>query len=163
MKLDDEHYYSNWGQARYRKLVPYNPLSNIPIMYTTALLCAYCVITTTFEALKAPFFQQEKVLQFPGHGRTINKPDLVPEEFVTEENVKYSKDVSASEGANAVNRTVKRQTYPHLLNRRNHQRSSEKSRIPLTPHLQPRKLKTSSLKLPMTRPSLCAGTTVLAT
>jgi hypothetical protein len=81
-------------------------------MYTTALLHAYRVFTTTFEVLGAQFFQREKVLQFPGRGRTINKPDLVPEEFVTEENVKYSKDVSASEGANTVNKTVKPSNLP---------------------------------------------------
>ncbi len=62
---------------------------------------------TTFEATEAPFFQRERVLQFPGRGHTVNKPKLVPEEFVTEENVNYQKDVSASEGANADNRTVK--------------------------------------------------------
>jgi hypothetical protein len=47
------------------------------------------------------------VLQFPGHGHTIDKPELVPEEFVAKENVNYQKDMSASEGANADERTVK--------------------------------------------------------
>jgi hypothetical protein len=70
----------NLGQAKYRKLVPYDPLSNIPIMYTAASSRTYCTFATTFKALEAPFFQWEKVLQFPGHGRTINEPDLVPEE-----------------------------------------------------------------------------------
>jgi hypothetical protein len=62
--------------------------------------------------MEAPFFGQERVLQFPGHGRTVNKPELVPEEFVAEENVNYWKDVSASEGANADNRTVKMANLP---------------------------------------------------
>jgi hypothetical protein len=57
--------------------------------------------------MEAPFFQWERVLQFPGHGRTINKPELVPEEFVVEENINYQKDLSASEGANADDKTVK--------------------------------------------------------
>ncbi len=57
--------------------------------------------------MEAPFFQRERVLQFPGCGRTVDKPKLVPEEFVAEENVNYRKNVSASEGANADNRTVK--------------------------------------------------------
>jgi hypothetical protein len=62
--------------------------------------------------MEAPFFQWERVLQYPGHGRTINKPKLVPEEFVAEENVNYPKDVSASEGANADNMTVNMANLP---------------------------------------------------
>ncbi len=76
------------------------------------MLCAYRAFATTFKALEAPFFQWEKVLQFPGHGRTINKPNLAPEEFVAEENVNYQKDASASEGANADGRTVKTANLP---------------------------------------------------
>ncbi len=52
------------------------------------------------------------MLQFPGHGCTIDEPKLVPEEFVVEENVNFRKDVSASEGAHADNRTVKTVTLP---------------------------------------------------
>jgi hypothetical protein len=62
--------------------------------------------------MEAPFFQRERVLQFPGRSRTVNKPELVPEEFVAEENVFCRKDVSASEGANADNRIVKRANIP---------------------------------------------------
>ncbi len=40
------------------------------------------------------------------------KPGLVPEEFVAEENVNYQKVVSASEGANADDRTVKTANLP---------------------------------------------------
>jgi hypothetical protein len=75
-------------------------------------LRAYRAFATTFEALEAPFFQCKKVLLFPGHGHTINKPDLVPEEFVAEENVNYQKDMSASKGANADNRMVKTANLP---------------------------------------------------
>jgi hypothetical protein len=107
MEQDDEYYFLNWGQVKYRKLVSSDPSSNVPIMYTAALLRTYHAFATTFEALKAPFFQQEKVLQFPGCGRTINEPNLVPEEFVAEENVNYCKDVLASEVANTDNKTVK--------------------------------------------------------
>jgi hypothetical protein len=101
MGQDDEFYYVYWGQAKYRKSIPYNPLTNVLILYTTASLHAYQAFPTTFEAPEATFFQRERVLQFPGHGRTVNKPEGVPEEFVVEENVNYRKDVSASEGANA--------------------------------------------------------------
>jgi hypothetical protein len=107
MSLDDEFYYVHWGIAKYQKLIPYNPMTNVPILYTAALSCTYHAFATTFEAMEAPFFQQEKVLQFPGHCCTVVKPELVLEEFVAEENVNYREDVSASEGANADNSMVK--------------------------------------------------------
>ena len=62
--------------------------------------------------MKAPFFRRKRVLQFPGRGCTVDKPELVPEEFVAEENVNYWKDVLASEGANADNRRVKTANLP---------------------------------------------------
>ncbi len=43
---------------------------------------------------------------------TVNNPKLVPEEFVAEENVNYQKNMSASEGANADDRTVKMASLP---------------------------------------------------
>jgi hypothetical protein len=107
MSQDSEFYYMHWGQAKYQKSIPYDPSTNILILYTAALSRAYRAFATTFEAMEAPFFQWERVLQFPGHGRTVDEPKLVPEEFVAEENVNYWKDVSASEGANADDRTVK--------------------------------------------------------
>jgi hypothetical protein len=93
-------------------LVPYNLSTNILILYTTASSSAYPAFVTTFKALKAPFFQQEKVLQFPGRGRTINKLNLVPEEFVAEDNVNYQKDLSASKGVNTDDRMVKMSNLP---------------------------------------------------
>jgi hypothetical protein len=112
MSQDNEFYYVYWGQAKYQKLIPYDPPSNVRIMYTTASPCAYCAFTTTFKAMEAPFFQQERVLQVPGRGRTIDKPNLVPEEFVAEEDVNYQKDMSVSEGANGDNRMVKTANLP---------------------------------------------------
>jgi hypothetical protein len=112
MKQDDEYYLLIWGQAKYRKLVPYDPSFNVPIMYTISSLHAYCTFTTTFKALEANFFCQEKVLQFPGHRLAIDEPNLVPEEFVAEENVSYCKDVSASDGVNKDDKTVKTSNLP---------------------------------------------------
>jgi hypothetical protein len=64
--------------------------------------------TSIFKAYEVPYFSRETVLQeFPGRRCTVNEPALVPEEFVTEENVNYCKDVSANEGVNADNETVK--------------------------------------------------------
>ncbi len=101
-----------WDQAKFHMSIPYNPSTNVPILYTTASSRAYHAFATTFEAMEAPFFRQEKVLQFQGQGRTVNKPKLVPEEFVAEENMNYWKDVLASEGANADNRRVKTANLP---------------------------------------------------
>jgi hypothetical protein len=106
MSQDNEFYYVHWGQTKYWKWIPYNPSTNVLILYTTALSRAYHAFATTFEAMEVPFFQQERVLQFPGRGRSVDKPKLAPEEFVAEENGNYWKDVSASEGANAHNRMV---------------------------------------------------------
>ncbi len=51
MGQDSEFYYLYWGQAKYQKLIPYNPLTNVLILYTAALLCAYHAFATTFEAI----------------------------------------------------------------------------------------------------------------
>jgi hypothetical protein len=79
----------------------------MPIMYKASSLHAYCTFATTFKALEANFFHREHVLKFPGPRRTIDDPNLVPEEFVVEKNVNYCKDVPASEGFNADDKTVK--------------------------------------------------------
>ncbi len=92
--------------------MPYNPLSSMLIVYMASSLHAYCAFATTFKALEANFFRWEKVLHFPGHGCTIDEPNLVPEEFVAEENANYCKDLSASEGANGDNRMVKTSNLP---------------------------------------------------
>jgi hypothetical protein len=112
MSQANEFYYLHWGQAKYQKSIPYDPSTNVPIPYTTALSCAYRAFATTFEAMEAPFLQRERVLQYHGRGRTVDELKLVPEEFVAEENVNYRKNVLASEGANADNRTVKMANLP---------------------------------------------------
>jgi hypothetical protein len=56
MKNDDENCILIWGHAKYKTLVPYNPSSNVPIMYTDFSLHAHRAFATTFEALKANFF-----------------------------------------------------------------------------------------------------------
>ncbi len=162
MEQDYENHILIWGQAKYMKLVPYDPSSNVLIMYMASLLCAYCAFATTFEALEANFFCREHALQFPGCGRTVDEPDLIPEEFVAEENINYCKDVSASEGVNVDNMTVKTSNLPSPP------QDEEPSKVicqgPLTFDPSPwTKEKTSSLWLPTTKRSLCAGTTALVT
>jgi hypothetical protein len=56
MSQDNEFYYNHWGQAKYQKWIPYDPSTNVPNLYTTALLRAYPAFATTFEAIEAPFF-----------------------------------------------------------------------------------------------------------
>ncbi len=56
MSQDNECYCMYWDQAKFHKLIPYDPSTNVPIIYTAALLCAYHAFTTTFEAMEAPFF-----------------------------------------------------------------------------------------------------------
>jgi hypothetical protein len=104
--------YVYWDQARYQKSIPYDPSTNVPILYTAASSRIYHAFATNIEAMEVPFFGRERVLQFPGRGRTIDKLELVPEGFVAEENVKYWKDVSASEGDNVDNRLVKTANLP---------------------------------------------------
>ncbi len=94
MGQDVEFYYVYWGQTMYRKSIPYEPSTNVLILYTATLLRAYHAFATTIEAMEGPFFRWERVLQFSGRGHTVDKPKLVPEEFVAEENVNYWKDIS---------------------------------------------------------------------
>ncbi len=68
---------------------------------------AYRAFTSIFEAFEAPYYCREMVLQFPGCRCTVNEPNLVPEEFVAEENDNYRKDMSASEGVSADDETVR--------------------------------------------------------
>jgi hypothetical protein len=56
MGQDDEFNYVYWGHAKSQKLIPYNPSTNVLILYTAALLHAYRAFATTFEAMEAPFF-----------------------------------------------------------------------------------------------------------
>jgi hypothetical protein len=70
-----------WGQGKYKKLIPFNATSNVPIMYSALSSLAYCAYATTFKALRASFFCREHVLQFPGLHRRDN---LAKQEFVAE-------------------------------------------------------------------------------
>jgi hypothetical protein len=75
-----------WGQGKYKKWIPFNATSNVPIMYSALSSLAYRAYATTFEALKASFFRREHVLQFPGLRR---RNDLAKQEFIAEENINY--------------------------------------------------------------------------
>ncbi len=57
---------------------------------------AYHACVLTFKALEAPYFRRETVLQYPGRRYSDDKPVLVPEEFVVEENINFCKDMSVN-------------------------------------------------------------------
>jgi hypothetical protein len=52
----DEYYCMYWDQAKFHKSIPYDPSTNVPILYTATLSHAYRAFATTFEAMEAPFF-----------------------------------------------------------------------------------------------------------
>jgi hypothetical protein len=96
----------NWKRGK--KTAPFNLTTNTPIFFTAPSSRACHTFASTFEALEAPYFRRETVLQYdPGHRYTDDESVLVPEEFVAEENINFHKDVSVSEGVNADNETVK--------------------------------------------------------
>jgi hypothetical protein len=66
MESDDKNCILIWGQGKYKKMIPFNPNSNVPIMHLASLSCTFCAFATTFEACEASFFRREHVLQIPG-------------------------------------------------------------------------------------------------
>ncbi len=71
---------------------------------------SYRAFAATFEAMEAPYFRQEKVFEFPGCRDLMD--NIVPEEFVAEENLNYGKEVSVDEGASEDNKTAKTSNLP---------------------------------------------------
>ena len=62
--------------------------------------------------MEAPYFRREKVLEFLGRRDLMDDIELVPEEFVMEENLNYDKEVSANEGVSKDNETIKTSNLP---------------------------------------------------
>ena len=69
-----------------KKTVPFDSLSNTPIFYTASSSSTYRAFAATFEAMEAPFFQRETVLQLPP-GQRFLREHAIPEEFVAEEDL----------------------------------------------------------------------------
>ncbi len=67
-----------------KKTVPFQPTTNMPVFYTAFFSRSYCTFAATFEAMESPYFQREKVLEFPGRRDLMD--NIVPEEFVAEDN-----------------------------------------------------------------------------
>jgi hypothetical protein len=69
------------------KTVPFNKSSNMPIVYTASSSRAYQAFAGTFEAMEAPFFQRETVIQIPGHCLLREDAEVTPEEFIAKEDL----------------------------------------------------------------------------
>jgi hypothetical protein len=70
------------------------------------------MFAATFEAMEASYFQREKVLVYPGRSYLMDDIDLVPEEFVAEENLNYNKEVSVNERVSEDNKPIKTSNLP---------------------------------------------------
>jgi hypothetical protein len=73
----------NW--CRGQKTKPFSTSTNTPTFFKAPSLRTYQAFTITFEAMKAPFFQRETVLQVPGCMLLKEVAEITPEEFVAEE------------------------------------------------------------------------------
>jgi hypothetical protein len=100
----------NWRGGK--KTVPFQPTTNVPVFYMASSSWSYRAFAATFEAMEAPYFRREKVLEFLGRRDLMDDIELVPEEFVMEENLNYDKEVSANEGVSKDNETIKTSNLP---------------------------------------------------
>jgi hypothetical protein len=139
----------NWRGGK--KTVPFQPITNVLVFYMASLSRNYCAFAATFEAMEAPYFRREKVLEFPGCRDLMD--NIVPEEFVAEENLNYDKEVSVDEGVSEDNETIKTSNLPPPPATRTHPRSSAAAPLPSTPHPLRRRVRTLSLLPPRIRPS----------
>jgi hypothetical protein len=89
-----------WGQGLFSKTIPFDNANNTPIFYTSPLTSLYRAFVHTFQALEAPFFSREHVLQLPGRCWLDHNPPPDPAEFVAEENVNFRLAMTVSEGGN---------------------------------------------------------------
>ncbi len=93
----------NWRGGK--KTVPFQPTTNVPVFYMASSSRSYRPFAATFEAIEALYFRQEKVLEFPGCRDLME--DIVPKEFIAEENLNYDKEVSVDEGVLEGDETIK--------------------------------------------------------
>jgi hypothetical protein len=70
-----------------KKIIPFQLTTNVPVFYTASSSQSYHAFAATFKAMEALYFRREKVLEYPGHRDLMDDIELVPEEFVMEENL----------------------------------------------------------------------------
>ena len=95
-----------------KKTIPFQSTTNVPVFYTASSSQSYRAFTATFKAMEALYFQREKVLEYHGRRDLMEDIELVPEEFVAEENLNYDKEVSVNEGVSEDNETIKMSNLP---------------------------------------------------
>ena len=101
----------NWHGGG-KKTVFFDLSTNALILTTAPLSCAYRAFATTFEALEAPYYRKETVLQYPGCHLMDDEHVFAHEEFIIEENLNFEKEVSVDEGVQSDNETVKTSNLP---------------------------------------------------
>ena len=101
----------NWHGGG-KKTVLFDPSTNTPIFTTAPSSRAYRAFATTFEALEAPYYRKETVLQYPGRYLMDDEPAFAPEEFVAEENLNFEKDNAVDEGVESDDETVTTSNLP---------------------------------------------------
>ncbi|KAL3827268.1 hypothetical protein ACHAXA_004743 [Cyclostephanos tholiformis] len=105
MENDDANCILFWGQGKYKKTIPHNPDSNVPILHTAASALTYRAFATTFEAMEANFYRREHVRQLPGLRRHEQTPD--DQEFIADENVHFNGAKRMENGVSADDETIK--------------------------------------------------------
>jgi hypothetical protein len=93
----------NWRGGK--KTVPFQLMTNVLVFYTASSSRSYQAFAAIFEAMEAPYFRRERVLKFPGLRDLMD--DIVPKEFVAEENLNYDKEVSVNEGVSEDDEMIK--------------------------------------------------------
>ncbi len=86
-----------WGQGHFVKTIPFDNATNTPIFYTSPSTTGYCAFVHTFQALEAPFFSREHMLQMPGYRWLDRSAPPPPEDFVVEGNINYKKTTTGNE------------------------------------------------------------------
>jgi hypothetical protein len=104
-ELDDNHCILIWGQGKYRRSVPFSPMTNTPTFRLAPASYLYRAFIAVHEAMEAQQYRREHVVQIP---------DLYPrvdEEYIADENLffdaeEHDKEMSVLEGARPDNETV---------------------------------------------------------
>jgi hypothetical protein len=86
-----------WGQGKFSKMIPFDAMTNTPIFHTSPSMLLYRAFVNTFQALEAPFFTCERVLQVTSRCWLDSVPPP-PKEFIAKENINYHKDTTVHEG-----------------------------------------------------------------
>ncbi len=123
----------------------------MPVFYMASSSKSYPAFAATFEAMEAPYFRREKVLEFPGCRDSMD--DIFPEEFVAEENLNYNKEVSVDEGVLEDDETIKTSNLPPPPADKNPSKVIRRGPLTFDPPPLRRRVKTLSLLPPTIRPS----------